>query len=72
MNGIELDAIWRPSSGGSPQMVTIVGFEHVAHGTAVLGTVSGLRAVAVPMKGGIPFSAPASEFEVKDKAYREP
>ena len=72
MNGIELDAIWRPSSGGSPQMVTIVGFENVVLDGSRSWRIVELRAVAVPMKGGIPFSAPASEFEVKDKAYREP
>jgi hypothetical protein len=44
-------------------MVTIVGF--------IMGADE-LRAVAVPMKGGIPFDAPARKFEVTDPVYRKP
>lgn len=66
----ELDAIWY-GSGGSGQdaagprkvVCTIVGFEHVG---------DELRAVAVPMTGGVPFSAPAVEFKVTDGTMRKP
>ena len=71
MNGIELDAIWRRGDE-PPRMVTIVGFEHVVVSPYPSIKQPVLYAVAIPMKGGVPFSAAADQFEVKDKAYREP
>ena len=70
----EYDAIWYGQDGSGhagkgPNRVvcTIVGLEHVyADGRVVL------RAIAIPMTGGAPFSAPASEFKVTDGTMRKP
>lgn len=66
----EYDAIWY-GDGGSGQkaegparvVCTIVAFEHVGFE---------LIAIAIPMSGGVPFSAPAHEFKVTDGTMRKP
>lgn len=62
---VELNAVYRHN--GLRRLVTIVGFDHVRF----IEDIS-LFAVAIPSDDGVPFTAPADRFEVREPHYRKP